>query len=143
MRQQDIPKTAFITPDGTYECLRMPFGMVNSGATLKRRMRKMLKGMDNVVCYWLDLLVHTQTWKEHLQTMRELFHRPAEANLTVRPSECILGADNVDCVGHPTEEGDNGGRTDSREAHVIIVFDPGPMTTATDEGVISLRMKEH
>jgi len=38
----DIPKTAFVTPDGSYEFLKMPFGMVNSAATLKRGMKKLL-----------------------------------------------------------------------------------------------------
>ena len=38
--EEDIEKTAFITPDGTYDFLRMPFGMKNSGATLVRGMRK-------------------------------------------------------------------------------------------------------
>ncbi|KAK7094801.1 hypothetical protein V1264_006302 [Littorina saxatilis] len=108
VREEDIPKTAFATPDGTYECLRMPFGMVNSGATLKRRMRKMLKGMKNVVYYWDDLLVHTETFEEHLETLRELFSRLTKANLTVRPSKCILGTDNVDFIGHSLKEGQKG-----------------------------------
>ncbi|KAK7091878.1 hypothetical protein V1264_009500 [Littorina saxatilis] len=108
VREEDIPKTAFATPDGTYECLRMPFGMVNSGATLKRGMRKMLKGMKNVVYYWDDLLVHTETFAEHLETLRELFSRLTKANLTVRPSKCILGTDNVDFIGHSQKEGQKG-----------------------------------
>ena len=33
---EDVHKTAFVTPDGQYEFTRMPFGMVNSGATLVR-----------------------------------------------------------------------------------------------------------
>ncbi|XP_070184061.1 uncharacterized protein [Littorina saxatilis] len=108
LREEDIPKTAFATPDGTYECLRMPFGMVNSGATLTRGMRKMLKGMKNVVYYWDDLLVHTETFAEHLETLRELFSRLTKANLTVRPSKCILGTDNVDFTGHSLKEGQKG-----------------------------------
>ena len=37
---EDVHKTAFITPDGQYEFTRMPFGMVNSGTTLVRELRK-------------------------------------------------------------------------------------------------------
>ena len=41
--------------------LSMPFGMVNSGATLKRGLRNVLSDIDNVVFYWDDILVHTKT----------------------------------------------------------------------------------
>ena len=44
----DIPKTAFVTPDGSYEFLKMPFGMINSAATLKRAMKKLTEDLDNV-----------------------------------------------------------------------------------------------
>ena len=49
--EENIEKTAFITPDGTYDFLRMPFVMKNSGATLVREMRKILSGMNNVDSY--------------------------------------------------------------------------------------------
>ena len=42
---EDVHKTAFVAPDGQYEFKRMLFGMVNSGATLVRGLRKTLKGM--------------------------------------------------------------------------------------------------
>ena len=40
--EEDIHKTSFVTPDGCFEFLSMPFGMKNSGATLVRGMRKLL-----------------------------------------------------------------------------------------------------
>ena len=58
---EDIPKTAFVTPDGSYEFLKMPFGMINSAATLTRAMKKLLHGLDNVEFYGDDILVHTCT----------------------------------------------------------------------------------
>ena len=67
--EEDIPKTAFVTPDGSYEFLKMPFGMINSAATLKHGMKKLLKGLDNVDYYWDDILVHTRTWEEHLKAL--------------------------------------------------------------------------
>ena len=39
---QDIPKTVFGTPDGTYGFLKMPIGMINAAATLMRAMRTLL-----------------------------------------------------------------------------------------------------
>ena len=45
---ENVYKTAFVTPDGKYEFLQMPFGMVNSGATLVRRLKKVLEGVSGV-----------------------------------------------------------------------------------------------
>ena len=60
--KKDVPKTAFVTPDGTYEFTKMPFGMVNSGATLARGMRKIIDDLDDVDNYVDDIIVHTKTW---------------------------------------------------------------------------------
>ena len=63
--EEDMHKTAFLTPDGCNEFLRMPFGMKNSGATLVRGMRKLLQDMDNVECHIDDLIVYTKNWVTH------------------------------------------------------------------------------
>ena len=57
--EKDIEKIAFVTPDGTYDFLRMPFEIKNSGATTVRGMRKILAGMSNVNSYIDDLIIHT------------------------------------------------------------------------------------
>ena len=62
----NIKKTAFATPHGTCDFLRMPFGMKNLGATLVDGMRKILAGMSNVDSYIDDLIIHTNDWQAHL-----------------------------------------------------------------------------
>ena len=101
----DIPKTAFVTPDGSYEFLKMPFGMINSAATLKRVMKKLIEDLDNVDFYWDDILVHTRTWEEHIKAFRELFARLMRAGMTIRPTRFISGASCVDFLGHRLEQG--------------------------------------
>ena len=49
MAAKDISKTAFVTPDGTYEFLKLPLGMVNSGVKLVRGLRKLLGSMEKVM----------------------------------------------------------------------------------------------
>ena len=73
MAEKDIQKAAFVAPDGHYEFTKMPFGMVSSGATLKRGLQKVLYNIENVAFYFDDILVHTGTWEEHTKTLRELF----------------------------------------------------------------------
>ena len=67
--EEDVYKTAFVTQDGSYEFLKMPFGMMNSGATLVRGLRNLLSGMDGVDSYIDDILVHTETWEKHLEVL--------------------------------------------------------------------------
>ncbi|GFO45342.1 reverse transcriptase [Plakobranchus ocellatus] len=105
VRKEDIPKTAIVTMDCHYEFLRMPFGMINSGATLTRAVKKLLCGMDNVVDYIDDLLIHTETWEAHVKTLSELFKRLQEANFTVRSVKCLLGSRTVNFLGHSLGRG--------------------------------------
>ena len=98
--EEDIPKTAFVAPDGSYEFLKMPFGMVNSAATLKRAMKKLLNGLRNVEFYWDDILVHTRTWEERIVAIRELLSHLLQAGMTVRPSKCIFAVCSVEFLGH-------------------------------------------
>ena len=70
-----------------YEFLGMPFGMVNSGMTMTRAVRKLLDDMDNVVDYIDDLPVHKRTWEKHVLTLKELFKQFKAANIVARPTK--------------------------------------------------------
>jgi glycerophosphoryl diester phosphodiesterase len=106
VKDEDIPKTAFVTPDGHYEFLKMPFGMVNSGATLVRAMRKLLGDLQGVDSYIDDILIHTPTWEEHVKLLDEVFKRLKEAGFTVRPSKCRIGETNIEFIGHRLQDGE-------------------------------------
>ena len=97
---EDVPKTAFVTPDGCYEFLRMPFGMKNSGATLVRGMRQLLSGMEHVDSYIDDLIIYTEDWDSHLQVLEELLSRLEKANLSARPTKCLFGTESIEFLGH-------------------------------------------
>ena len=93
-------KTAFVTPDGQYEFLQMPFGMVNSGATLVGELKKVLKGLSGVGSYIDDIVIYSDSWEEHLRTLKELFGRLRRARITARPRKCLLGANRMEFLGH-------------------------------------------
>ena len=63
MAEEDVHKTAFSSSDGSYEFLRMVFGMLNFGATLMRAMRILLEGTENVEHVVDDILMHNATWE--------------------------------------------------------------------------------
>ena len=105
MADKAKPLTAFFTPDGLYQFRVMPFGLVNAPATFSRIMRKLLRGMVGVCNYIDDILVHSRTWEDHLHTLAELFQRIREANLTVRPSKCLIAQEQVEFLGHVVGRG--------------------------------------
>ena len=100
LAEEDVHKTAFSLPDGSYKVLRMPFGMVNSSATLMRAMRILLESMQNVEHIVDDILIHNVTWEEHLGTLQELLQRTSAANLTAHPSKTVIGAHVIDFASY-------------------------------------------
>ena len=89
---EDVHKTTFMTPDGHYEFMRMPFGMVNSGATLVRGLWKILEGMPVVRSYIDDIVAYSNSWKDHLRMLKELFGKLRKARITAQATKCLLRA---------------------------------------------------
>ena len=105
LHDQAKEKTAFITPDGLYQFRTMPFGLVNAPATFSRMMRTMLRGMSNIDNFIDDILVHTKTWEEHLNTLEHLFQRLKKSGLTARPTKCFVGFNKLEYLGHIVGQG--------------------------------------
>ena len=103
--EADIPKTAFVTFEGKFEFLKMPFGMKSAGATLTRCMNELLRGAKNVCNFMDDILVYTETWQEHLKVMEEILKRLDEAGLTANPKKCEFGRRSVEFLGHKLSNG--------------------------------------
>ena len=72
----------------------MPFGMVNSGSTYNRMVRKSLEN------YVDDVLGHTIDWITHKEMLRDFVEMVRKANLSLKPSKCKIGFSQVDFLGH-------------------------------------------
>ena len=90
--EKNVKKTAFVTPDGNYEFIRMSFGMKNSGATLVQGLRMLISNLESVDSYIDDLIVYTEDWDTHIRVLGELMNRLQQANLTACPTKCVFGA---------------------------------------------------
>ena len=108
MAEEDIVKTGFVTPDGCYVFQRMPFGLVNLAATYNKMMQKMLSDLKCADSYIDDIIIHTETWEEHMDILEELFKRIKSTNLTVPPTKCKFSSTKVDFLGHHVGEGEIG-----------------------------------
>ena len=100
MKKSSQPLTTVITSEGLFSFKKMPFELINSGATFCRMMRVLLKGLENTDNFVDDIIVHTQSWQVHISCLRQLFQRLREALLTARPSKCVLGVETIGFLGH-------------------------------------------
>lgn len=86
LREEDRPKTAFaVTGRGFYQFKRMPFGLVNSAATLCKLI-DVAMGEDlepHVFRYLDDFIIATDTFQEHMRMLKEVGGRLVKAGLTV------------------------------------------------------------
>ena len=100
MAQDDIQKTAIITPFGLFEFLRMPFGLKNSAQAFQRLMDGVLRGLPSVFVYLDDILVASSTPAQHLIDLRAVLSRLSGAGLKINQKKCVIGSSSVTFLGH-------------------------------------------
>lgn len=99
-------KSAFVTPFGKYEFVRMPFGMRNAPSTFQRLMDKVLAGANEFALpYMDDILIFSKNWEKHLTHIDEVLRRLSEAGLTTKPSKCEWGKSTVEYLGFHIGDG--------------------------------------
>jgi len=92
--------TAFVTHDGLYEWVRMPFGLKNAGATFVRAVRSVLqpiRSYDN--SYIDDMAVVSRDWRNHLCHVRQFLSITRVAGITLNLAKCEFGKPKVKFVG--------------------------------------------
>jgi hypothetical protein len=69
------PKTAFVTPWGTYAYICMPFGLKNVGATFQRAMDHDFNDLigNFMEDYQDDLTIHSKLREQHLKHLKQVF----------------------------------------------------------------------
>lgn len=100
MDPESREKTAFWSLSGLYHLSYMPFGIKTAPAVFARLMRSVLGDLPNVHHYFDDVIIATDTWPEHLNTLRQVFQRIQQANLTIKPSKCEIGESDIAFLGH-------------------------------------------
>ena len=100
MDEAHIPKTAIVTPFGTFEFLRMPFGLKNSAQAFQRLMDSIFGSVPFVFVYLDDVLIASSSHEEHLEHLRTVFTLLQENGLFVNKDKCLLGVPSLDFLGH-------------------------------------------
>ena len=88
----DQLKTTFRTPWGTYAYRKMPFGLINAGATFQREMDIAFRGLiGQFVVIYLDVITFfSKNRADHLTHLRRVFERCRKYGISLNPKKSIF-----------------------------------------------------
>ncbi|RVW22706.1 Transposon Tf2-2 polyprotein [Vitis vinifera] len=103
----DEPKTTCVTRYGSYEFLVMPFGLTNAPATFCTLMNKIFHPyLDKLVVVYLDdIVIYSNTLKEHEEHLRKVFKILRQNELYVKKEKCSFAKEEVSFLGHRIRDG--------------------------------------
>ena len=73
--KSSIPKTAFNSPFGKYEYVKVPFGLAQAPAYFQELMTRILKDFDFAIAYLDDIIIFSRTAEEHLSHIKKVFEK--------------------------------------------------------------------
>ena len=100
MDEESIAKTAFCTSDGHFEFLRLPFGLQNAPKDFCRTMYRIFGNMPFVQIYFDDFTIHSKTFEEHLDHIKQVFDKLEEMNLSINKQKCSWFQKTTKILGH-------------------------------------------
>ena len=107
LAEQAKPLSAFVTPFGQYQFQVMPFGMINSGASFVRLMKKILEGKDEFSDSFIDdIIIFSDTWLGHLHHVKSILREIRHARLTAKPSKCFFAFRQLEFLAHIVGNGE-------------------------------------
>ena len=89
MYLDDYEKTSFTTPWGTFMYAKIPFGLMNVGATFQRAMALAFVGLKDkyVLIYLDDLTIYSHSHHDHLQHLRKVFLKCRRYGIALNPKK--------------------------------------------------------
>ena len=110
MAEEDIEKTAVCTPFGSFDYLRIPFGLRNSSSSFQfmdfirfvyfvRFMDSILSDLPFVVSYIDDLLIFSENPSHHDEHLQKVFERLVSHGLRVNPGKCKFHQNSMEFLG--------------------------------------------
>lgn len=137
VRSEDVPKTAFVCHRGTFEFIRMPFGVAGGPATFQALMDKVLADIKHQFCmaFLDDVLIYSTSFEDHLSHIEEVLRRIAQAGLTINPNKTQMCKQSLKFLGHIISPGEC--RPDPDKVAAVKDF-PTPQTVKELQAFLGL-----
>ena len=102
VRRAHREKTAFSSPFGQYQFVKMPFGLAKAPATYSLLVAKALRHLppSEVLCYLDDTAVHSTDAWGHLWILHQVLGAFCAAGLQISPEKAQLFQDHIKYLGH-------------------------------------------
>ena len=84
---------------GQFKRTMSPMGLLGCPASFQLLIEVAMNGLENVLVYIDDLLVHTSSHKLHREILQQLFHQLRKTGLKVNLSKCKFGSTKVTYLG--------------------------------------------
>ena len=133
------PLTAFATPWGLYEWVRIPFGLTIAPASFQRFMEGCLGDLRDQVCipYLDDIIVFSKSFDEHVEHVRQVLQRLKMHGVKLKPSKCKLFHREVSFFGRVISK--SGYRIDPKATEAVTKLKGSiPMTVGEVRRLVSL-----
>jgi hypothetical protein len=84
---------------GQFHWITSPMGLLGCPASFQRLMEGVLRNISNVIVYIVNLLVHSDTHKKHLEVLEQILTRLHKNHLKINFEKCIFRNKEVSYLG--------------------------------------------
>ncbi|XP_018366050.1 PREDICTED: uncharacterized protein LOC108763170 [Trachymyrmex cornetzi] len=136
--ESSVKFTSFVTPDGQYEYLRLPFDLANAPAAFQRCINMVLKPLldaRKIQIYLDDIMIATATIEENVTIFEEVLHLLTRYNLELNFSKCRFLKREIEYLGYNISK--NGITLNESKVKAIQKF-PHPKTVGQLQGFLGL-----
>ena len=124
--------TAFITPRGLFEWIRIPLGLMNAPSAFQRFMEQCLGDLRDEICspYQDDVIVYSKTFSEHVEHVRTVLRRLKACGVKLKLKKCKFFKKEVAVLGRLVSE--HGYRIDPENTKAVSTLKDNPPKTVGD-----------